>query len=79
MSNKTYDLLKNIALIFPLITTLVITVMKIWNIPYAVEVGLTLAAINTFIASIVKISNDNYNKEVKKNDIHTKKYKTVRK
>ena len=79
MKNKTYDLLKNIALILPLITTLVITIMKIWNIPYAVEVGLTLAAINTFIASIVKISNDNYKKEVKKNDIHTKKYKTVRK
>lgn len=78
MSNKTYDLLKNIALIFPLITTLVITIMKIWNIPYAVEVGLTLAAINTFIASIVKIANDNYKKEVKKNDIHTKKHKTIR-
>lgn len=60
MSNKMYDLLKNIALVFPLITALVIAIMKIWNIPYAVEVGLTLSAINTFIAGVVKISNTMY-------------------
>lgn len=65
MSNKTYDILKAIALIFPLITTLVITIMKIWNIPYGVEIGLTLSAINAFIAGLVKVANDMYKKNIK--------------
>ena len=60
MSNKVYDILKNIALIFPLVITFIIAVMKIWNIPYAVEIGLTLSALNTLIAGIVKISNTMY-------------------
>ena len=63
MSNKTYDILKCIALTMPIITTFIIAVMKIWNIPYATEIALTLAALNTLVAEIVKITNKNYNKK----------------
>lgn len=63
MSNKTYDILKGIALTMPIITTFIIAVMKIWNIPYATEIALTLAALNTLVAEIVKIANKNYNKK----------------
>lgn len=61
MSNKTYDILKGIALTMPIITTFIIAVMKIWNIPYATEIALTLAALNTLVAEIVKVANKNYN------------------
>ena len=60
MSNKAYDILKKIALILPLVNTFIMAIMKIWNIPYAVEVGLTLGALNTLIAGIVQIANKNY-------------------
>lgn len=61
-SNKTYDILKFIALTLPFVTTFVAAIMKIWNIPYATEVTLTLAAINTLIAEIVKVLSNNYKK-----------------
>lgn len=60
MSNKAYDILKDIALIFPLVITLVGAIMKIWNIPYAVEVCATLTAINAFIGGLVAIANKLY-------------------
>lgn len=65
MSNKMYDSLKFIALTLPFISAFVMAIMKIWNIPYAVEIGLTLTAINTLIAEIVKVSNSNYKKKKK--------------
>ena len=60
MSNKTYDILKQIALILPLIDTFVIAIMKAWNLPYAIEVGLSLTALNTLIAGIVQVENKIY-------------------
>jgi hypothetical protein len=66
MSNKTYDILKAVALTLPIITTFVIAIMKIWNIPYATEVALTLAALNTLIAELVKALSSAYNKTLKK-------------
>lgn len=67
MSNKTYDILKKIALYLPLVITFVMAIMKIWNIPYAVEIGLTLTAINTLVAGIVEVSNTMYKKKLKEN------------
>jgi hypothetical protein len=63
MSNKLYDTLKRIALTLPLVITFITAIMKIWNIPYAVEIGLSLNALNALIAGIVKIANDNFYKE----------------
>lgn len=60
MSNKAYDILKDIALIFPLVITLVGAIMKIWNIPYTIEVCATLTAINAFIGGLVAIANKLY-------------------
>lgn len=66
MSNKTYDILKKIALYLPIFITFVITIMKIWNIPYIVEVSGTLTAINALVAGIVEVSNAMYKKSIKK-------------
>lgn len=60
MSNKTYDILKAIALTLPIISTFIIAVMKIWGIPYTTEIALTLTAINTLFAELVKLANKNY-------------------
>lgn len=66
MKNSTYDILKKIALYFPLFIACIEAIMKIWNIPYAVEIGLTLTAINALIAGIVEVSNSLYKKANKK-------------
>lgn len=68
MSNKTYDFLKNVALYFPVFITFIMAIYKIWNIPYATEIGLTLAAINTLIAGIVQIANKNYKNKLKEEE-----------
>ena len=60
MSNKAYDRLKFIALTIPFISAFIISIMKIWNIPYATEVALTLAALNTVVSEIVKLLNKKY-------------------
>lgn len=66
MSNKVYDLLKNIALILPLVSTFVIAICEIWNIPYSTEISLSITALNSLIAGIVKIESKRYYKNNKK-------------
>jgi len=64
MSNKVYDILKYIALIvLPAIGALYFALAKIWGFPYATEIVGTIAAIDTFLGAILKISNDQYNKD----------------
>lgn len=60
MNNKTYDLLKDIALILPFVITFIVAILKIWNIPYATQIELSLLALNTLVAGIVKIANKKY-------------------
>ena len=61
MSNKTYDRLKWFALIFvPAFETLILTVGKIWSIPYYLEVGATVAAVGVFIGALLGVSSYNY-------------------
>lgn len=67
MSNKTYDTLKKIAMyVLPAIATFVITVFKIWNIPYGEEIGATITAIDTALGVILGISSANYSKKKNK-------------
>ena len=67
MSNKAYDVCKYIAMIvLPALATLIIAIFKIWNIPYGPEIAGTIMAIDTFLGALLKVSTDNYNKEIKK-------------
>jgi hypothetical protein len=62
MSNKTYDILKNIALyVLPALATLILTLGNIWGIPYAEAIAATITAIDTFLGTILKISTNKYN------------------
>lgn len=64
MSNKLYDVLKEIALVWlPALIVLWVALAKIWQWPLVEEIAGTLAAIDTFLGAILKVSTDNYNKE----------------
>lgn len=66
MNNKVYDTLKWIALVaLPAITTLWLTLANIWGFPYAEAIGATLAAVTTFLGTLLGISSVQYAKKIK--------------
>lgn len=61
MSNKTYDILKDIAFyVLPALATLVLTLGKIWGLPYAEAIAATITAVDTFLGTVLKISSIKY-------------------
>lgn len=63
MSNKCYDVLKWIALIFlPAVGALYFGLASIWALPYAEEIVGTISVIDTFLGAILGISTLEYNK-----------------
>lgn len=61
ISNKTYDILKWVALVvIPASATLVLTVGKIWGLPYYDNIGATISAIGLFIAAIIGVSSKDF-------------------
>ena len=64
LSNKVYDILKAIALIWlPAIGTLYFALAGIWNLPYPEEIVGTITAVDTFLGAVLGISSANYNKQ----------------
>ena len=53
MSDKTYDTIKNFALIVAPIITFLGTLVTIFQVPYTAEITATLAAIDTLAGAIV--------------------------
>jgi len=61
LNNRTYDVLKWIALaVIPAASTLVLTVGKIWGLPYYDNIGATISAIGLFIAAVIGVSSKDY-------------------
>lgn len=70
MSNKTYDILKWIAMyLLPAAGTLYFALAGIWGLPYGEQVVGTITAIDTFLGVILGISTSQYNKTVDKEKI----------
>lgn len=64
MKNKTYDFWKKVAMYYlPAISTMVITIFKIWGISYGEEIGATIMAIDTALGIMLGISSANYYKK----------------
>ena len=63
MSNKTYDLIKLMALIGAPVIVFLSAMCNIWHVPYAGELTATLAAIDTLIGAIVTAAKVSYDKE----------------
>ncbi len=63
MSNKTYDILKWIALTaLPAVEVLWLALGKIWGFPYVVEIGATIAAVDVFLGTLLGVNNIQYNR-----------------
>lgn len=61
MTNKSYDILKWVALVaLPATSALYLTLAALWNLPYPTEVAGTIAAIDTFLGVILGVSSNKY-------------------
>lgn len=61
LSNRTYDTLKYVALIaLPAIQVFWLTIGKIWNISYTVEIGATIGAVALLLGTLLGVSTRNY-------------------
>lgn len=66
ISNKTYDVLKWIAMyLLPALGTLYFTLAGIWGLPYGEAIVGTITAVDTFLGIILGISNAQYKKASK--------------
>ena len=64
MSNKVYDALKWLALVFlPALGTLYFALAGIWGFPYGEQIVGTLAALDTFMGVVLGISSKQYNQQ----------------
>lgn len=67
MSNKTYDILAIIGrLILPALGTLYFALAKIWTpyLPYPEEIVGTIAAVTTFLNTLLKVKSDQWYAEL---------------
>lgn len=65
MSNKLYNVLKWIAMLFlPALGTLYFALAGIWGLPYGEQIVGTITAVDTFLGVILGISTAQYNKRV---------------
>lgn len=61
LKDGTYDKIKWIALAFiPALEVLILTVGKIWGLPYYDNIGATVAAVGVFLAAIIGVSSKTY-------------------
>jgi hypothetical protein len=65
-NNKTYDVLKFIALILlPALGTFYFAVAGIWGLPYAEQVVGTITALDAILGALLGITTAQYNKQAK--------------
>ena len=65
MSNKVYDVLKDIAqIVLPAAATFYLALAGIWGLPYGEQVSATIMAVDTLLGAILKISSSKYKKTV---------------
>lgn len=73
MNDKTYDILKRVALIVvPALATFVNAVGIVWGIPYTNEVTVTITAFGVFLGAAIGVSSKNYEPDTHGNLVVTK-------
>lgn len=60
MSNKTYDVIKAIALFAVPVLAFITALCSIWNVPYCEQITATLTAIDTLLGGIVIVAKKLY-------------------
>lgn len=69
LRNKTYDILKWVALIvLPALATLYAVLSAIWGLPFGEQIPATITAIDTFLGALLGLSTAKYNKESGENE-----------
>lgn len=64
MSNKVYDVLKEIALTYlPALAVFYTAASKIWGLPYGAEIPATIMAVDALLGACLHISNAEYRKD----------------
>lgn len=62
MSNKTYDILKWVAIILlPAFAKLIEGVFGVWGIPYGSDIASTIIYVQVFLGAILGVSSIKYN------------------
>ena len=65
MNNKTYDILKWVAMyLLPAAGTLYFALAGIWGLPYGEEVVGTITAVDTFLGVLLGLSTAHYNRKI---------------
>ena len=73
MNNKTYDILKRVALIvIPALATFVNAVGIVWGVPYTTELTATITAFGVFLGAALGVSSANHTPETHGNLVVTK-------
>ena len=73
MNDKTYDILKRVALIVvPALATFVNAVGIVWGVPYTNEVTVTITAFGVFLGAAIGVSSKNYEPDTHGNLVVTK-------
>jgi hypothetical protein len=73
VNNKTYDILKRVALIvIPALATFVNAVGIVWGVPYTTELTATITAFGVFLGAALGVSSANYTPETHGNLVVTK-------
>ena len=61
ISDRTYNFLKWFALIaIPAFNTFILTVGKIWELPYYVQIAATISAVGLLLAALIGASSKSY-------------------
>jgi len=63
MSNKTYDIIKNIGLIAVPVLAFITSLCTIWEVPHCAQVTATLTAIDTLVGAIVVVAKAIYERK----------------
>lgn len=73
MNDKTYDILKRVALIVvPALATFVNAVGIVWGVPYTNEATATITAFGVFLGAAIGVSSKNYEPDTHGNLVVTK-------
>ena len=63
MSNKTYDIIKDIALLWlPLVGTVYFGLAGLWGLPYADQIAGSVTVLDTALGAVVKYFAEKYKK-----------------
>lgn len=67
LNNKTYDVLKWIALVLlPAVSVFYMAMASVWTLPYPAEISGTIAAIDVFLGVMLGITIKQYNSSVER-------------